>query len=351
MPDLTPSQSGVIDGLIEQHGEPEGGIEFRDDGTALYTTAGDNRVWAISKRGKVTELESSAESSLAQPESPAGNSGDSRADSETTPPAVASEPSASSSTDIATVDDPAVYQALTAADERQIQAEIEGRALGSMLYSYKQGGETVTGLSWKGVQEAIRAMNTRGLGRIKVTSRPPVFEEITVKADGEQRKAVRCTVYAEDEIHGSGRWGTATQTREMKAKGEWVDDTFADAKALSKAQRNAMEGMLPLALVEELKAAYLGEGSVEYINSTAVDVTELPPALTDERAEQLGDEIRSLYEDFKRAHPEGLKAMPPAAFNRYYVAAQHSHERLEDFKAHMAQQVEEAEQAKETANA
>lgn len=281
----------------------------------------------------------------------------------TASPANASEPPAPTSTDLAVASDPRVYEALTEADERQIMAEIEGRALGAMVYSFRQGGGNVTGLSWKGVQEAVRQMNTRHMGRIRIDSQPPAFEEITVEVDTGKtdedgqpqrvsKRAVRCTVYAIDEVYGSGRYGTATQLREFKRrKGDkkgnpiWETDTFADSKALSKAQRNAMEGMLPLELVEELKAAYLGKGSVEYINATAVDVTELPAALTDERAKGLGDEIRKLYEDFKRAPKGGIKAMPPAEFNRYYVAAQHSHERLEDFKAHMEQRLAEAQEA------
>jgi hypothetical protein len=277
----------------------------------------------------------------------------------------ASEPAAPTSQDMALAQDPRVYQALTEADERQIMAEIEGKALGAMVYSYSQGGGKVTGLSWKGVQEAVRQMNTRQMGRIKIDGTAPSFEEITVEVDTGKtdedgqpqrvsRRAVRVTVYGIDEVYGSARWGTATQLREFKArkpdkKGNpvWMTDTFADAKALSKAQRNALEGMLPLALVEELKALYLGRGSVEYIDSTAVEITELPPALDDEEAKALGDEIRRLYEAFKREHPKGMAAFPPAEFNRYFVAAQHSHERLGDFKAHMEQRVVEAVDARE----
>jgi hypothetical protein len=287
-----------------------------------------------------------------------------RAASEAPSQAAPSEPPAQPSELIVADDPQRVYQALTAADERQIMAEIEGRAVDAMVYSFPSEGGKATGLSWKGVQEAIRQMNTRQMGRIKVTDQPPIFEEITVdvatgrkddegRTVNEPRRAVRVQVYALDEVYGTARWGTATQLREFKSKNKkdkkgdplWFPDSFADAKALSKAQRNAMEGMLPLELVEELKAAYLGKGRVEYINSTAVDITELPPALDDDLAKQLGDEIRGLYAEFKQTHPSGLKAMPPAEFNRYYIAAQHSHDRLEDFRAHMEQRVAEAKEA------
>lgn len=297
-------------------------------------------------------------------------SADAPTPSEVGTPAPASEASAPTA-DLSYPEDQRVFQALTAADERQIIAEIEGRALGAMVYSFPSEGGKATGLSWKGVQEAVRQMNTRNMGRIKVTDRPPIVEDVDVDVDTgkrdeegrvvtESRHAVRVQVYAVDEVFGTARWGVATQLREFKSRNKkdkqqaplWFPDQFADAKALSKAQRNAMEGMLPLELVEELKAAYIGQGSVEYIDAVAVDVTDMPPALDDEQAKALGDEIRSLYADFKRTHLEGMKAMPPAEFNRYFVAAQHSHDRLADFKAHMEQRVEEAEKAaKEKANA
>ena len=305
---------------------------------------------------------SNGDPSNVESKSPGIHTGDARAESGVIP---RSAPDSPAPMDLAVPEDQRVYQALTAADERQIIAEIEGRALGAMVYSFPSEGGKATGLSWKGVQEAVRQMNTRNMGRIKIAREPsPSFEEITVEVDTgkrgddgqpikESRCAVRCTVYGEDQVYGSARFGTATQLRDFKSKKKdkkgnpiWFSDSFADAKALSKAQRNAMEGMLPLELVEELKAAYIGKGSVEYIDAVAVDVTDMPPALDDEKAKTVGDEIRSLYAHFKKVHPEGMKAMPPAEFNRYFVAAQHSHERLEDFKSHMEQRVEEAEEKK-----
>jgi hypothetical protein len=339
----TPTQATAIEDLVAAH-EDAGEIVAQHENGTIEFRIGD-RDWTIGPRGAVHEISTPSAGDV---------SGDtSSGDIQPNPSDVPSEaPQATDSGGAsylpASPEPPATdaYQAMTAADERQIMAEIEGRALDSMVYSFRQGNSTVTGLSWKGTQEAIRQMNTRGLGRIKVTSQPPVFEEVTIKVDGEERKAVRCTVYAEDEVHGSGRWGTAVQTHEQKTKSRgWLDDPFATTKALSKAQRNAMEGMLPLELVEELKTAYLGRGKVEYIDSVATELPDLPPALTDDKAKALGDEIRELYSEFKRLHPEGQKAMTAGEFNRYFEAAQHDHQRLEDFKGFMQQRVDEAKEA------
>lgn len=258
-----------------------------------------------------------------------------------------------------------VYRALSAADERQMAQEIQGNAVSAMLYSFPQGGSRIFGLSWKGVREAIRVINTRGMGRIRIDpSIKPEYEEVTVKVDTgqtddknrpktDERKAIRCTVYAVDEMHGGGQFGTATQLAEMKLNKKdkdgapiWMPDPFAAAKALSKAERNALEPLIPLELVEELKVLFEGKGAVEYIPGVGREKAPDPlPALTDEKAKALEAEIRELYQEFKRAHPEDWKkdlkdgGMRPADFNRSFIAAQHSHDRLGDFRDHMKQLV------------
>jgi hypothetical protein len=246
-----------------------------------------------------------------------------------------------------------VYRALSVADERQIAQELQGRAPKEMLYGFRQDGHQVVGLSWKGVREAVRQVNTRGYGRIHIDKDvPPKFEDVTVDVDTgktdeddhpltEERKAIRVTVYARDEMHGGGNFGTATQLCEMrlKQKGKdgkaiWKPDAFAATKALSKAERNAMEPMIPLELVEELKTLYKGEGSVEYIPGVGKEVTEeRPPALDDEKAKGQIAKCRELYDELKTV--AGLSVFPPARFNQLLTAAQHSHDRLDDYIAHL----------------
>lgn len=253
-----------------------------------------------------------------------------------------------------------VYRALSVADERQIAQELQGRAPKDMLYGFRQDGHQVVGLSWKGVREAVRQVNTRGYGRIHIDpSVKPEFEEVTVSVDTgktdksnhpeiEERKAIRVTVYAKDAMHGTGNFGTATQLCQMKlskkgkdGKAIWKPDSFAATKALSKAERNAMEPMIPLELVEELKTLYQGKGQIEYIPGVGKEVTEeSKPALTDAKAKKQTEKIRKLYDDLKQK--AGLKALPPARFNHYLVAAQHSHERLDDFIGHLEQLLAEA---------
>lgn len=243
------------------------------------------------------------------------------------------------------------YRAMSAADERQIAQELQGRAPKEMLYAFNQDGKRIIGLSWVGVREAVRQVNTRGYGRIHVVPDPaPSFENVTENIETEktddagqpiteERPAIRCKVYGEDKMHGGGGWGTATQLRHMRLKKKdkkgnaiWKPDLFAATKALSKAQRNAQEPFIPLELVEELKALYEGRGSIEYIAGTATEV-ERPPALTDERATKQVEKARKLYDEIKAKH--GLALLTPARFSGYLTSAQHSHDRLDDFIAHL----------------
>jgi hypothetical protein len=350
----TPSQDARIQQISDEEGV-EGQFVSVDPGeNGIVTLRIHDKAWTITPRGKATELETSG---TARSEDAEGQGGAMDAHQEDPGESHLPVPTAPPALPLVEGD---LYQALSAADERQIMAELEGRAVKTMVYSFRQDGKPATGLSWVGVQEAVRQMNTRNMGRIAVTDFEPTFETVVIDVDTgktdedgqpitEPREAVRVRVYARDEVYGTARWGTATQLRSFKLKDKrdkkgrpiWKPDQFADAKALSKAQRNAMEGMLPLELVEELKALYLGQGRVEYIEASAIDVTDLPPPLTDDRAKKLTDEIRELYDRLKR--DAGLKVLPPAEFHRYMAAAEHSHDRLEDFKAFLIQRVEEAQ--------
>lgn len=225
-----------------------------------------------------------------------------------------------------------VWRAMTVADERQIAAEMQGRAVTTMVYSFRQGNTTVTGLSWKGIREAVRQMNTRKMGLIRIAKDvQPIIEQVEVEEDGEMVPAIRATVYAEDAAYGSGQWGSATQPMRMKlSRGGYRDDIFAASKALSKAQRNALEPLIPLELVEEIKELYLhgDKAKVEYIASTAEEVDPGPPPLTTPEAEALKEKARAVYQQIRKKH--GLAHVTPAQFNRMMMKAEHSLDRLGD---------------------
>ena len=122
-------------------------------------------------------------------------------------------------------------------DEALIIADLEDRYIEEFVYSFQQGGKTVTGLSWKGVQEAAREM-----GGIQV----PMEK---VKID-ETETHVHVIVEAIDSNRDASRLGSASQPKQMTVKGKQVDDPFAYQKAISKAQRNAMMQLIPQTVIK-----------------------------------------------------------------------------------------------------
>jgi hypothetical protein len=229
------------------------------------------------------------------------------------------------------VDEPDYFKAMSLADEQQVLDELQGRALDAMLYSFPQDGKTVTGFSWVGIRESVRTLNARGYTRIRIVSEPaPQFREIR---DEEGVDAIECMAYAVDERTGGGQWGIAKQPLEMKLKGgKRKPDPFCRTKALSKAQRNAYEGLIPLELREYLKAQFEGRGQVQHIRG-AGEPDERPPALTDERATKTVAQIQAQYDELKKLN---RLLMPPGQFNALLTAAQHDHARLDNLLDHLA---------------
>lgn len=226
------------------------------------------------------------------------------------------------------------YRAMALADEQQVVDEMQGRALDVMVYSFQPKGSNapVTGLSWKGIREVVRTLNARGYTRLKIAKEPkPVFEDVLTE---EGDPAWQVAVYAEDERNGGGSWGVAAQPKAMKLRnGSTKPDPFAKTKALSKAQRNALESLLPAQLVEALKAQYHGEGRVKMLPGTISDApSDRPPPLTDDRAKDQIATCRSVFDEIKRLN---RLLLPPGKFNVLIRGAEHDHGRLDDLIEHL----------------
>ncbi len=262
-----------------------------------------------------------------------------------------------SGADLVALDREDVFRAMDRADEELILDELMGRALDVMVYCFEQGGKKLTDLSYAGIAEAVRTMNARGFGHVRVSGDPPIVNE--VREDGQD--FYRLMVYAVDEANGGGQWGTAVEPKRMKlraatanrrrANGEEIpeDDTvwdkFALAKALSKAQRNALKPLVPVELRQALIAQYLGdESKVKRIKAGPANevLAELPPPLADDEAKALLAEIRGKYDVLKGY--SRLK-LPPAKFNSYLTQVQHDHDRMREFVAHLDQWIDEAKAA------
>lgn len=240
-------------------------------------------------------------------------------------------------------DEHEVFLVLDRHDEDLIVQELQRRVVRTMLYDFTQGGSRLVDLSSKGVNECVRLMNRTGKCAIRVLPTMLSIEE-TIE-DGEEW--VTATVYAEDAKTGQGHFGTASQPKRMKVRAstakryrddgkaigadDTVWDKFARAKAMSKAQRNALAGHIPETMRQTLIAQYTGDDQALRVikaGAGAQQVAELPPPLTDERAEALKARAREVFAEIRERDP--LKLLP-ATFHAYLSRAEHSHERLADF--------------------
>lgn len=224
---------------------------------------------------------------------------------------------------------PDVYRRMELEDERAVMDEIRGRALDVMLYSFQQEGRQQVGFSVVGAFEAANTLNRRGMTRIRIAPEPePRFEECEVAG----KPAIRCTVYADDPMHGSGAFGTAEQPVKQQTRNGEKHDPFVYRKALSKAQRNAFERLIPVELVEYLKAQFMGQGRVKVIPGADQADYDRPPALTDDRAKQQIATLEGLYDEIKEID---RMVMPPGQFNSMVMQTQHDHDALDRSIEHL----------------
>lgn len=147
-------------------------------------------------------------------------------------------------------------------DETQIINDIDGRipdAAEKMVYSFpdKQTGKEIVGLSWRGSKEAEREFNKRKLTQISITDKA-----IISQGDG----YVDVLVYAYDAKNKIGKWGASRGYNQGKRRdGSLYEDRFPSAKAMSKAQRNAINALLPAEKVAKMIQAWIKRGQVQQI--------------------------------------------------------------------------------------
>lgn len=144
-----------------------------------------------------------------------------------------------------------VYEYMDALDEMQIIKSVRGEAIQALVYSFTEGkGEfqrTVTALSIEGVREAVRLSNEQRGTRIGVFQEPIVSETdawIQVKACGE------------DHQFGGAYWGIKREPKQGK-KSQWALES-----ATSKAQRNALRGLIPESWVTKMIEEFVKQNRI-----------------------------------------------------------------------------------------
>ena len=132
----------------------------------------------------------------------------------------------------------AEYAVVDQVDDQAIVELMTGQTIQDYVYSFKQGGRTVEGLTLAGINEAA---NRRG--GIQV-------EEVNYE---ERDNSWIATAKAVDTITGSSRFGAYEQSKMSGSR----PDPFAFTKAIHKAQRNAIKQLIPVPVIREVLNFYL----------------------------------------------------------------------------------------------
>ncbi|HIE26137.1 TPA: hypothetical protein EYP66_02495 [Candidatus Poribacteria bacterium] len=146
------------------------------------------------------------------------------------------------------------YEVIDQADDQAIVEMMTGQAIQDYVYSFKQSGRVVEGLTLAGINEAA---NRRG---------GIVVEDIQFE---EREDSWIAIVKATDSFTGSSRYGAFEQPKKTGSR----DDPFAFTKAIHKAQRNAIKQLLPVPIIKEVLNYYLhGQKSASIQSETALSV-------------------------------------------------------------------------------
>lgn len=171
------------------------------------------------------------------------------------------------------------------ADALAIEEMLKGVVTDKFVYRFKaKDGSEVKGLSVLGVRSAVHYLNSvKGFG-IRI--------EDNLRIEYREIGGETYVIAVVSAIDGQGnRWfGAAQQPINMRRKdGVSVPDPFAVAKAVSKAQRNALRGLFPEPIVVELMELWTKEGKVVELTeeeSEPIQATVTENQATDTPTEQ-----------------------------------------------------------------
>lgn len=128
-------------------------------------------------------------------------------------------------------------------DDSQVLLEIQGGFMEEFVYSFPTKEGKVTGLSWAGAKEVARQMGNISAEDCDILEKPDTY-------------LVKCK--AKDTTRNVTMFGVAEQSKNMRLKnGDSIQDLHALSKAVSRAQRNAIRGLIPEIFIKKMIEQYL----------------------------------------------------------------------------------------------
>lgn len=138
------------------------------------------------------------------------------------------------------------YNQIEEMDDGEIIRSLTGHAIQEYVYSFKQGGRTIEGLTVAGINEAANRKGGINVSDIQTTESVDSWKAI---------------VKATDERNDTSRYGAFEQPKVVGGK----PDPFAFTKAVHKAQRNAIKQLLPMPVIKEILTYYLRQSAKEIV--------------------------------------------------------------------------------------
>ena len=153
------------------------------------------------------------------------------------------------------------------ADDEAIEAELMGKAMEHYVYSFKQAGKEVTGMTVAGVNEISRQLTKKKDSGIKIRIVPDSIKiERNVEEDG--NLGVSVVLIAENMLTGETAIGAKFEPyKKQGGKGSY-DNTFSLEKAVSKAERNAKRKLIPEKVAIEMIKKFVRSGNVQSLAPT-----------------------------------------------------------------------------------
>lgn len=150
------------------------------------------------------------------------------------------------------------------ADDDAIEGELMGKAMESFVYSFSEGGKTVTGLTVAGTNETARQLTRKKDSGYKIRIIP---ESIKIEHNIEMGGELGINVYllAENMLTGETAIGAKFEPYEKRGKNGKYKNTFSLEKAVSKAERNAKRKLIPEKIVIEMIKKFVRGNKVHEI--------------------------------------------------------------------------------------
>lgn len=252
--------------------------------------------------------------------------------------------------ELAVVDPNDRHEAMVVLDNHDVAAllqQVQSSALKKWVYDLPGVGE---GLTIGATQDITQRMNWTGKCKIGLLPETLTVEKVMADQGYGDEPFWVATVFARDEVTGAMLPGSSMEPQRMKLtaqtaakwrnKGKTVPDDlmvfdiFSRTKAIQKATRNALNAFIPEEIEQTVIAMFKNDPRrVERIQTEQEQkAAEMPPPLTDEKAQALIAQCEQLYDEIRELRGgQGALKFPPGLFASWMMQSQHSHERLQGF--------------------